>query len=523
VSALARPGAVASILAAAALVLHPALGGSRFQPAYEGILAAFLFLAVLALATRAVSARGEGGVGAALVAAGAALLVGALAVDGARGVHGQVTLAAGQSVNNFEEAAPGGRSLGLRPLGFPIGAERISAAGRTAGVRIALAVPGRPAPLQLTREESVAFGGFRFARPTASLSGGVSRLRVAVSDGKSTEVADVSPDQPGQAFGLAVALEQYFPDFALDENRQPFSRSAEPRNPAALLTVEKAGQAHRVFVLQSMPGIHRLEDLGLAFSLLGVEPERTATVAVHREPAAVAALVGALLLAAGVALSIRPRRAVAPDATAVVLPGGVLVGLLLLAGRGSVLSWTLVVSTEAGPVPLPGVGVLLGVTLVAALAGTLLLLAGLVSGLIARVASFGRGALWAAAGTAAAALALAIVRASDLPQAGAAVLPLGALAVALAWLVVSLLAPKKAAALRALLAPVALPVAVLAAVAIAIAVAVSGVLRDGTYATSSAAACASAALLGLSALEPTRAGELRRFAFVLLLLAPAVF
>ena len=112
----------------------------------------------------------------------------------------------------------------------------------------------------------------------------------------------MAPGAPGRAGDLTIALEQYFPDFALDDRQQPFSRSAEPRNPAALLTIEKGGRAYRAFVLQSMPGVHRVEGLGLAFSLLEIEPERTAEIAVHREPAALAALVGALLLAVGLAL-----------------------------------------------------------------------------------------------------------------------------------------------------------------------------------------------------------------------------
>ncbi len=522
-SALARPAVVASVLTAAAIVLHPALGASRLLPGFEGVVAALLLLAVLALVARAPSAR-EGLAGAALVAAGAVVIVAALAVDGVRGHHGTLTLAAGQSVNNFDERSPDGRSLGLRPLRFPIGAERISAAGRT-GARVALAVPGRGTPLPLTPDESVAFGGYRFARPVASVSGGAARLRVAASDGRSTQVADVSPGEPGQAFGLMIALEEYFPDFALDENRRPFTRSAEPRNPGALLTVEKGGQAHRVFVLQSMPGIHRLQDLGLAFSLLGVEPERTVTIAVHREPAALAALAGALLVAAGVALSLRRQAAAvaSPDDTTVALPGAVLVALLLLAGRGGVLAWTFAVRGEDGPVALPGVGVLLGVSLLAALAGTLLLWAGRLAGGVAGVRPAGRGALWLAVAAAVGGLVLAIVRVPGLREAGAAVLPLGGLALALAWLVVSLLAAKPGVApLLARFAPLALPLAVVAAVGIAIAAAVSGVLRDGTYATPTSAGCASAALLGLAALEPTRAPGLRRFAFALFLLAPAV-
>jgi hypothetical protein len=523
-SALARPGVVASTLAAAAITIHPALGAWRLRPAFEGVLAAVLLFAVLALVARALSAR-EGRAGAALVAAGAAVLVGALAVDGVDGQQGTLTLAAGQSVNNFDEKAPDGRSLGLRPLGFPIGMERLSATGSPTVPRVALAVPGRDTPVQLTRDESVPFGGFRFARPVVSPSGGAARLRVAASDGSSTQVADVSPGEPGQAFGLTIALEEYFPEFALDENRRPFTRSAEPRNPAALLTVEKGGQAHRVFVLQSMPGIHRLEDLGLAFSLLGVEPERTVTIAVRREPAALAALGGALLLAAGLALALRLRPApvAGRDEAAASLSGAVLVALLLLAGRGAVLAWSFVVPGEAGPVSLPGVGVLFGVSLLAALAGTLLLVAGRLSGDVAAVRSVGRGALWIAVGAAVGALVLAVVRVAGLPEVGAAALPLGGLAVALALVVVSLLAPKPGVAeLLAWVSPLALPLAVLAAVANTIVAAVSGVLRDGTYATSSSAAYASAALLGLAALEPTRAAGLRRLAFVLFLLAPAV-
>jgi hypothetical protein len=522
-SGLARPGVLASILAASAVSLHPALGASRLLPAHRAVLAALLLLAVLGLGARAASAR-ERRPGATLAAAGAALLLGALAVDGVIGHHGTLTLSPGQSRGNFDEAAPDGRSLGLRPLGFPIGAERVSAAGASSP-RVALALPGRSVPVELTPDRSVAFGGYRFARPATSTTGAVARLRVAASDGVATQVADVSPGAPGRAFGLTLALEEYFPDFALDETRRPFSRSDEPRNPAALLTVARGGQGHRVFVLQSMPGIHRVEGLGLAFSLLGVEPERSVAIAVHREPASLAALAGALLLVAGMALVL--RRGPAPVSgdrdTVVGAAAAVLVALLLLADRGGVLAWSFAVPAVGGRVVLPGVGVLLGAALVAALGGTLLLVAGRVAGDVGSVEPAGRGALWLAVGATLAALLLAVVRVAGHPAAGAAVLPLGGLAVAAAWLAASLLATRPdAPPLLARVAPLALPLAVLVALAIAIVACVSGVLRDGTYATSSAAASASAALLGRAALEPTRAPGLRRFAFILSLLAPAV-
>jgi hypothetical protein len=523
-SALARPGVLASILAAAAVALHPALGAARWLPARPAVLAALLVLAVLALAARAAGAR-EGRTGAALAAAGAAVLVGALAVDGLRGHHGALSLAPGESRGNFEEAGPDGRSLGLRPLGFPIGAGRVSAGDGSSAPAVALALPGRSAPVELTPERSVAFGGYRFARPVATTTGGVARLRVAASDGAATQVAEVSPGAPGRAFGLTIALEEYFPDFALDESRRPFSRSAEPRNPAALLSVEKAGEAHRVFVLQSMPGVHRVEALGLAFSLLGVEFERTVAVAVHREPAALAALLGALVLAAGVALSL--RRGTAPASvdgdTRATVAGGVLVGLLLVADRGAVLAWSLALAGAGGRVPLPGVGVLLGAALVAALGGSLLLGAGRLAGdgaAGARPAA--RAALWLAAGLAAAGLCLAVVRVQGLPGARPTLLPLAGIALGVLWLGASLVATRPAPPpLVSRVAPLVLPAAVLAALGLAIALAVAGVLRDGTYATSTAAAAASAALLGLAALEPAGVPGLRRFAFLLALLAPA--
>ena len=520
-SALARPGVLASVLVGAAFAAHPALGASTWLPGHPAVLAALFVLVALAFAARA--AAGERRLGDALVAAGAALLVAAFAGDGLRGHHGTLTLAEGQSLGSFDETAPDGRALGLRPLGFPVRVERILASGGPSGPRVALTLPGRRGPAELTGERSVAVGRYRFARPRVGTTGGVSRLRVAVSDGTATQVAQVSPGVPARAGDLTISLGEYFPDFALDARQKPFSRSAEPRNPAALLDVQKGGEAYRAFVLQSMPGLHRVEGLGMTFSLLDVEPERTVEIAVHREPVALAVLAGALLLAAGLALSLRLRAAPAEGDRhdPVLVAGGVLVVLLLLADRGAILAWSFGVSTAAGRAPLPGVGVLLGTALIAALGGSLLLGAGRLAGAGAVPAA--RATLWLAVAAVAAGLLLAAVRLAGLPVAGAAVIPLAGPAVAVACLAASLFATRPGApSLVVHVASFALPLGVLMALALAIAVAVSGVLRDGTYATPSAAASAATVLLGLAALEPTRVPGLRRFAFLLSLLALAV-
>ena len=520
--ALARSGVFAAVLAAAALALHPALGAAQWLPGQPAVLAALVLLAVLALAARAGGAR-ERRLAAVAMAIGAAVLVGALGVDGLRGHHGALTLAAGQSLGNFDERDPQGRSLGLRPLGFVIGAERV------AGGSVALAFPGRTVPVELTHGRAVAFGGYRFARPRVTSTGGASRLRVAASDAARTLVVDMAPGAPGRAGDLTIALEQYFPDFALDDRQQPYSRSTEPRNPAALLTIEKGGRAYRAFVLKSMPGVHRVEGLGLTFSLLEIEPALAVEIAVHREPAALGALVGALLLAAGLFARSHlfpPTPGKEDDPEVPVLAAGMaLVLILLLVDRGAVLAWSFGVAAGAGRVPLAGAGVLLGAALVAALGGCLLLLAQRLAGTSGDARPAGRAALGLAVVLAGAGLLLALVRMASLPGEveGASRLALTGVAGAVAVLAGSLFATRRGAApLASRLGAIALPLAAWGAVVLAVALGVSGVLRDGTYATPVAASAAATALLGLSALETTVAPGPRRLAFLLALLALAV-
>src|SRR5207302_1175532 len=103
--------------------------------------------------------------------------------------------------------------------------------------------------------------------------------------------------------------EQYFPDFALDAKQQPYSRSAEPRNPAALLRVTRGAEAWRVFVIRAMPGIHRPERLDRTLSLTDVVVSEAVTLRVSREPAAAVAPRGLPFLmaaAAAVVAALRP-------------------------------------------------------------------------------------------------------------------------------------------------------------------------------------------------------------------------
>ena len=79
--------------------------------------------------------------------------------------------------------------------------------------------------------------------------------------------------------------------------------SALTHNPAALLRVERAGEAWRVFVIRALPGIHRPEGLDRTLTLVGVTGGNGVEMSVSREPAALLAALGVLVAMAGVAWS----------------------------------------------------------------------------------------------------------------------------------------------------------------------------------------------------------------------------
>lgn len=511
-SALSRPSVLAGLLAGLALLVHPALGVASRLPWYDLVVAALALLTVLGLVARALAAAPGQRVPPALVAAGAISLVVALGGDGARGRQGTIVLAPGQARGHFEESGRAGRSLGLRPFGFQVGVARVSAGGE---VLLALQSGSETSEQWLRPGGAVAFAGFRFAAPRSRPTGEASRLRVAISDGTKTEVADVVPGRPVSAGDVVLTLQEYFPDFALDDKRQPFSRSLEPRNPGALLGVQRGGASYNAFVLQSMPGVHRVEPLGLAFSLLEVEAEQSIEMTVRREPFAPLALAGALLLAAGLAWSLLrpgPSPPSGPACDGLLVAAAAMVGALLIAGHGHVLAWSFLVPVPGGEAPLAGVGVVLGVSLVAALAGTLLLLADAASG-GSGAAAVARPVLWLAAAAGALGCGLALVRTFALNTGlePVSVAPIAGLGLAVALVALALYRPPG----RACASPALLAALTLLLLAAAVASGVSGLETVGTYATAGTAAGASAALAGLCALETTGASGGRVLAFAL--------
>lgn len=431
-----------------------------------------------------------------LLAAGALLSLTGLAYDAVRGVDGVLELAPGESSTRFTETAPGGATLGLRPFGRSLRLDGVDAEG---GARLSAVGPdGATNAARVTPRRAASLGPFRFAHGGLRPAPGGGVLHLSVVAAGATTAVDVAAGVPARAADLEIALEQYFPDFALDAQRQPFSRSDEPRNPGALLRVTRGGAEFRVFVLQALPGIHTQPGLDASFSLTGVDAARALRLTVASAPAAAFVAVGALLALLGLVLGLRTSSS--GDAAALGASGALaLAALLAQVEGGQLLRW------RFGAVP--GAGLVLGLALLAALAAFLLLgLASLSPG-ARQVRAAGRSLLPLAATLAW--LGVGVVFFRSEPSRSLAAVAVGAALASLGAL--ALLQPRGGAA-RFFGA-----VADLAGPAFAIAVIAVGWLgwqSAGRYDTRAAQGALAAALLGLALREPAGAARAAAVLFV---------
>lgn len=289
-SLFASPAWTAAFALGLCVLSHPALPLSGRPP--QAALVAAALLLVLSVVARARSSAAR-----LLLAAGVVTGAGAAGFDAVRGHEGSLSLVAGQGTRAFQETGPGGKPLGLRPISVDVRLEAIGAGGEamlSGGVR-------------LTRSQATRVGDLRMGAPRVESTGRVASLRLGIAGGGEAQEIALIPGTPARVGELEIALEQYFPDFALDAKGQPFTRSNQPRNPATLLRVSRGSATWRLFVIRSMPGIHAPEGLDRSFTLLSVEPESQLTLRVARQPAAPLAAGGMLLVALGLALEFRRR------------------------------------------------------------------------------------------------------------------------------------------------------------------------------------------------------------------------
>lgn len=282
---LGAPPAVALLALLLAAAASPDLGLLALHRMAGGLVAGIAALFVIALADRRAPGR--------LVALGAATVTLALGYDVVRGERGTLALERGQGTQTFVETGPGGRELGLRPLGTQVTLEDVEADGTAV---LAEAEGGRR--IRVLAHRAAALASYRLGHPRALAPAVV----IHASGGGDAEVT-LREGESAPAGDLDVTVERYFPDFALDQGQQPFTRSSEARNPAALLRVRRGPSAWRVFVIRALPGIHRPEGLDRTLTLVGVTGGNGVEMSVSREPAALLAALGVLVAMGGVAWS----------------------------------------------------------------------------------------------------------------------------------------------------------------------------------------------------------------------------
>jgi hypothetical protein len=211
------------------------------------------------------------------------------------------------------------------------------------------------------------------------------------------------------------------------------------------------------------------------------------------------------------------------------LGGGTLVLGLMIVDGGRILRWRFGLGTGAARVELPGAALVLGLALLVSLAGSLSMAVHLLAPSTARhrAGLFGQRLLVLGAGLGG--LGVAVVAGQGLsrsePALAAGALDLAAMFLALGVLILALIrllaVPAAPEGAFAGAEPARERMVHLAAAAALLAAATAGFegwRTEGTYATTTMAAAASAALLGVVAVQPTRLGLLRAALFVIGLL-----
>jgi hypothetical protein len=212
------------------------------------------------------------------------------------------------------------------------------------------------------------------------------------------------------------------------------------------------------------------------------------------------------------------------------LGGGILVLSLMIVDGGRILRWRYGLGAGGARVELPGAALVLGLALLVSLAGSLSMAVHLLSAATHRSAAglFGHRLLVLGAGLGGLGVAVAagqgLRRSEESLAAGA--LELGAMFLAVGVLILALIrllavpaAPEGAVAGAEPGSGRTLHLAAAAALLAAATAGFEGWRIEGTYATTIMAETASAALLGLVAVQPTRLGLSRAALFVIGLLA----
>jgi cytochrome c biogenesis protein len=241
------------------------------------------------------------------------IFVGAI-IDGLHGYKGYINLRPGMSTDVMEPLTMPGAS---RRLDFTL---RCDAAGMDAypdgsprqyWSQLTVLEKGREvARKKIYVNEPLTYKGVRFFQASYAPAGAPRELVMEASwreNGvEKRQALTLSPGAPALLGdqGVAVALVDFLPDYVLQGN-QISSRSAEPRNPAIHLQVERPGSGvTNAWVLAKSPELHPPNDTGIGFRYVSVEMDATTGLQVAHEPGQWLIWAGCLLLTTGLMMAL---------------------------------------------------------------------------------------------------------------------------------------------------------------------------------------------------------------------------
>ncbi|HWR98231.1 MAG TPA: cytochrome c biogenesis protein ResB [Candidatus Methanoperedens sp.] len=148
------------------------------------------------------------------------------------------------------------------------------------------------------------YGGVWFYQSSYGDTGRGMTATIRAVDPKSGAAQDLkftdrSPQTvPGT--GIRVQLQQIYPDFAMDENRKPTTRSNQPRNPVAQVAVElPGGQSWLVYLFKLRPDLKTARDLPLDLRFTDIESVQYTGLQVVHDPGVWVIWTGCTLMVLG--------------------------------------------------------------------------------------------------------------------------------------------------------------------------------------------------------------------------------
>ena len=136
-------------------------------------------------------------------------------------------------------------------------------------------------------------------------TGKAGRMKVTVTSRDGTKSKTYTIPLRGvtdmEEFGLKMKVESFLPDFAMNDQNKPFSKSRQPNNPAALVAlVLPDGNTQRTWLFKNFPDFHGLKEVDFSLRFADYESQQYTGLQVAYDPGVWVVWLGCTLMVIGV-------------------------------------------------------------------------------------------------------------------------------------------------------------------------------------------------------------------------------